>query len=454
MQQLQQFNTIVGVNDPGPTPVYRWDGSNTFVRNLSVTAQIPVSEYREYVKSDSWHRKTPYDGASWAKIKASGEIKMTPYFNKRYEVANHLAEIHRSVADFLVGCMASTSAPYGSKRFFTKIGTYGEQGDYDYWNERFNNAPSFKLQTDNLDVEVESLKSRLVADTLNQFDALTELAEVKDTFETIKNLLKMASRPLESFASLLAKVRRNPKENIPKELADKWLETQYAIMPLMFSIKDALELHAKRNDSFVTTRVSNKLDGEFEVPDLSSTCFYQTGIWGCTIRGTSRSRYSSDALTKIAESLTVNPSLTLWELTPFSVIVDWFLNVGEWLLAQTFSFNDFAVDRKFCYSIKTESHIFDFLHIVENGGTHVTYPDYSSTPGLTGCGGGIDTYIGVYNLNSSHMLREMKIQEYERFVFQPTDVQLTWSPFLDWKRWTTAFALSISPLISTLKRLT
>lgn len=94
----------------------------------------------------------------------------------------------------------------------------------------------------------------------------------------------------------------------------------------------------------------------------------------------------SAALKAMCMSLGVKPSLAdLWELVPFSFVVDWFLKVGPWLkqfdvdlLPAEVVVHDYC--RSFRYNLVQDTKVVDLGSFIEPGSSNSTHLDWSVTP--------------------------------------------------------------------------
>lgn len=176
--------------------------------------------------------------------------------------------------------------------------------------------------------------------------ALATVAESRKTVESMAAILRRAytifkrvkrlqfvatSRELQKLAL--------KKELSPKELSDRYMELRYAIRPLVYDAIGVAKAFQKARgyerktfrgyaeDSVAATPVS--------VPDAAqpvrNTCL-KTAEYNCSARAgvlcdVSITDLSVLGLDQLAE--------TMWELTPFSFIADWFANTGDWIAAHT-----------------------------------------------------------------------------------------------------------------------
>ncbi len=129
------------------------------------------------------------------------------------------------------------------------------------------------------------------------------------------------------------------KTNI--SLSNLWLEWHFGVSPLISDCQDAAKV---LTDPIPSTRVRGRAQ-EFvrftnKTVDNANPGTYQKDTW------VTRVRYQQGAdigITNPNVALAgqlglLNPASLLWEIVPFSFVVDWFVNVGDWLQG----FSDFA----------------------------------------------------------------------------------------------------------------
>lgn len=122
-----------------------------------------------------------------------------------------------------------------------------------------------------------------------------------------------------------------------KAFADNYLEFHFGWSPLMSDIHDSMEALSKPyRPHEVSARVRGKIDaGSFYSKEttisssITERATYRTNIQDITLRCDMQVQNPNLAL---AEQMgLINPATILWEKIPFSFVVDWFVNVGDFL---------------------------------------------------------------------------------------------------------------------------
>ncbi len=415
---------------------------NEYVNNLrNDYALLPTGEELSYNESWTDTYKSPVDRESFSQIVKSGRIKMTDYSHYKKETNLLLAEIPRLFAN-RAGVVADwNGSSWSYKDFDEQLGRYSSIIDGARIFNYYDHKP-FTV-TDRKNEVMQSI----VEDAAKSLDLLTEFAERRETIELLAQLLKAAVRPTQAYKDAVDWVKRNikNKQKAAEAIGGLWLKYRYAIMPIVYSIKDAMELLEKQNRLYLKDTAKRDAYGEFPEPERD--ILYDTGSYHIQWSGVTKARFVGESYT-LADLLGFNPFVTAWELTKLSFVIDWFLNIGGWIEAQTFGLFDFSEERKFCVSTKVVANIETKLHASPaflpeseiwnsyGGGTLVhTFPAVSSNdPGV-------------------QTVKRYTEESYVREVFSPSDVELDLSPFLNWKRWLDALALLIRPVNSRLRSL-
>ncbi len=183
-----------------------------------------------------------------------------------------------------------------------------------------------------------SLLSKLAAEVRgHSFDLGINIAEASKTYGSILGNLKTIGSALLSLKHgnipealrTLGSNQRSSKRVIAKDLTGRWLETQYAFLPLVdqaYQSAKALEsLTGLRRYRF-SARSRTKREVVNDSPSPTGYTFPTS--WS----------YSKKILAELHEEISVarslgltNPAAVAWEVVPYSFVVDWFIPIGTYL---------------------------------------------------------------------------------------------------------------------------
>lgn len=169
--------------------------------------------------------------------------------------------------------------------------------------------------------------------------ALATAAESRKTVDSMVSIMRRTAKIAKNLRKFNIRSLRN--ELHPRELADRYMEARYAIRPLIYDAYGvAAAFQAERN-----SKIRRTFRG-FEEESASISDTVETNSFGvltqakwdrsarCTI--SARAGVLCDVNLTTVSVLGVNqPFESMWELTPFSFIIDWFANVGDTIAAWT-----------------------------------------------------------------------------------------------------------------------
>jgi hypothetical protein len=219
------------------------------------------------------------------------------------------------------------------------------------------NAPGVSYNPPSLTVLKGQVLAAARAKAANpQMQGITTLAEMHKTTKLIGDmgwrLVRLATCQQQLFAALKAGKLRNFKRMAKgspsyrkkvaskslKRLANEWLQYRYGLRQLVFDIQSA----ANAAKALKNTRVRYTARGQ------ADTYLSETGgetssptFWGVNNYAKSIYRHNATVEAGVLVDPTVygipaidayglaHPLSTAWELTKFSFVIDWFLNVGE-----------------------------------------------------------------------------------------------------------------------------
>jgi hypothetical protein len=159
---------------------------------------------------------------------------------------------------------------------------------------------------------------------------------VGDTARTIAKsvVLFRKGKFKQGFKSL--GISRTPNVTSRKGASDNWLAVQYGWLPLLSDVKGAVEALAKRSQPplFVFHGKATAMDSQqhiFEpVGGSGGVHSWELGYNSSTkfVLAFNKKNHVARTLSQLGIS---DPALLVWELLPYSFVVDWFFPIGKYL---------------------------------------------------------------------------------------------------------------------------
>jgi len=171
--------------------------------------------------------------------------------------------------------------------------------------------------------------------------------------------LGMLKSPFKASRELIKKIKASVKKSDwvygsdrkmgYKAMANAWLEYRYAWKPLIMDVQsiaqEAGDLAARRNQRLVArasqVRTCNSQREALKAnvgagysADVLGSLSHSVAVHAGVIYEISNHNSAQTGVTKLGLQLRDIPA-TAWELLPYSFVVDWFGNVGDWLQAIT-----------------------------------------------------------------------------------------------------------------------
>jgi hypothetical protein len=238
----------------------------------------------------------------------------------------------------------------GSDAFFFAQSLYALP-DWNYAvKDTFGDLPNSKSTTALIDLATISARAGVIkADTL----ALVTLAELHKTIAMVSQSAKSLSnglklliqgKPIKAVLAVLGyagPIRHSSKRMAAaKTAASKWLEIRYGWLPLIYDVQGTLQaLKAVAKPRYTARGFAN--DSATSTSTGSLTQFSgMTHLF--SLQQTLEKRVRAYVLYEVDQEALIPQKLgllqvpaTAWELVPFSFVVDWFVDIGEWLDALT-----------------------------------------------------------------------------------------------------------------------
>lgn len=146
-----------------------------------------------------------------------------------------------------------------------------------------------------------------------------------DIFRTFRSF--RSGKALADFLRIL----KTPKSKAELAIANRWLQYQYGLKPLMSDLYGTTEALAKGIRSGMYLHVRSKVsDGGTREFKSSDGSFVSNRV-EITVHGTARYKISDPSLKQLSQFGITNPLLLAWELIPYSFVIDLMFPIGNFL---------------------------------------------------------------------------------------------------------------------------
>lgn len=194
-------------------------------------------------------------------------------------------------------------------------------GNINSWQLAENSIDQF-ISSDELQYVVQKAAAKFYT---GGFDALTFLAEFKQLIAMFAGLVP----------TLLGLVRKTPLNQFGRKLADLDLQWRYGWRTFYYELQEIAQLLERLDDA---DRKLFKARGESHAfispPPTFATLEWDPSIWSFTSTVDVTVSYRGLVVGSAPPPrVTFNPLLTAWEVVRLSFVLDWFVNVGQWLAA-------------------------------------------------------------------------------------------------------------------------
>lgn len=198
----------------------------------------------------------------------------------------------------------------------------------------------FDLYSSNSDIDIAVAKAWANVD-VSEAAALASLGELPETIAWIASIYKRALTCVRLFKDkkfLIRSISNVSNKSVASGLADVWLEFRYAFRPLVFEMKQALEA-ARSQIAKGTRQTARGFSRDNSVNSYQRTLVNAFGHGNANVdcKETTTRNVRAGVLFDIEDDINGimalwgldKPLDTVWELTPFSFILDWFFNIGN-----------------------------------------------------------------------------------------------------------------------------
>lgn len=198
--------------------------------------------------------------------------------------------------------------------------------------------------------EIKTLLADEISQSVNEAFSRVELSEAQilaslgELPETLRWLASLYRRFIRIYS--LAKLKRLKLKRPSKEQVEEiWMELRYAVRPLIYDAvqcMNALQAHIDKSERHKATSVV-LFDKQYGTTSQEKVIGNEEhGFFAnWTSSGLETARIKSGVLFQIEESLNTfnavwgidQPFESVWELVPFSFIIDWFWSIGDTIAA-------------------------------------------------------------------------------------------------------------------------
>lgn len=224
-----------------------------------------------------------------------------------------------------------------------------------YTHTHLNDVPLTKITPDmalfeefisSKNLDLDYLVQKAAGDAYaSGWDGLTFLAEIHKTRDLVRKGMARLIKVFQDPNSILKFFKKNGRDwrTMTRLSAKEWLEYRYGWRILYYdilSIIEALETLDQKFSRITRTAGVTSTDQEVIVQDLSHSL--RSGTLAINFQRTSTLNWVLGTRGVVTADirppkLQLNAVVTAWELTTFSFIVDWFINIGGWLDALSYA---------------------------------------------------------------------------------------------------------------------
>lgn len=244
------------------------------------------------------------------------------YYRRAQGICRNLSLGNPAFGQIYTGCVGATNARFDSENHFNSLVTESSlNGLASPLANRALIKARGKMKRSDINLGVafaeRNATARLLGDTAGRLGK---------AFNNLKRgRVRAAMRDLG-----ISNARREPRgSNVP----NKWLELQYGWKPFLSDVFGACDALSRRDNSdFRVTATASVTNNQTYTREWIG---FDAGIGGAqaTIGAFCRidAIPENDLKISLASLGVTNPALIVWELVPYSFVVDWALPVGEWL---------------------------------------------------------------------------------------------------------------------------
>lgn len=170
----------------------------------------------------------------------------------------------------------------------------------------------------------------------HQFNLAVELGQMRETVSTLSTNLSKLGRSILAlkhgdFATAARQLGASPRSTRLKssDISGRWLELQYGWLPLLSSSFEAAKAFEAISNGPRSALIRASISKPKEFDHSASPTHYSAKCRGKVTRYLQYEMYEEMSVERQMGLL--NPLSVVWELTPYSFVVDWFVPIGTYL---------------------------------------------------------------------------------------------------------------------------
>lgn len=269
---------------------------------------------------------------SWKTRQARGEIINNPYDRVEITTMREGITLDEVFADMTTITCSGASVQVYRNTGWKRVGLLNPS----YLGTVFNSTPTTDLEA----LRAEATTGAYAKVGEGEAQGLVMLAEGQ---KTIKSFAQIFGRLIRIGRALKKwDVNYLRRQISAKELSDRWMEGRYAIRPVVYDMCDVVKALKKARTNKPhrqTARSGANFSGTNETSDV--VVYTMANRWKLHATKTTKRDVQArsgvlsavDAVSEATIWGLDQPVSALWELIPFSFVVDWFFNVGKTIAA-------------------------------------------------------------------------------------------------------------------------
>lgn len=295
-------------------------------------------------------------------------------------------------------------------------------------------------------------------EALTSYDFLTDLAEGREIPQLVRsvttdmyNILRLLRgrfllTDLRKAAFITPQHLLKHPEKVLRKLGDEWMQYRYGIMPLVYSYRDIMKTMNRGVVESTHKRIVIQPHARnVTLPGPTQNYIWSNYVGDIRVSATVFQHFPLDASgMSSARSVGVglNPLVTAWELIPYSFVVDWFVNVGDYILRKTSQAGSRTIQA--CVSLRSNYSKQYWAHY-KNEDKTITFGNRYSTPWVGSYPPATPSEV-IKRPEESQLFKEEIVDSYDRWGFGVSDARLYLKPNLNWKRLIDAGVMSLTNL--------